>query len=83
MTPTLNIDKSNWKKFRFDEVCRQVNESPKNPAEEGLEHVIGLEHIEPNNLHITQRDMLEKETTFTHDFVFAYKLKNYKKLNKK
>lgn len=69
MTPTLNIDKSNWKKYRFDEVCRQVNESSKNPAEDGLVHVIGLEHIEPNNLHITQWDTLEKETTFTRKFV--------------
>lgn len=69
MTPTLNIDKSNWKKYRFDEVCRQVNESSKNPAEDGLVHVIGLEHIEPNNLHITQWDTLEKKTTFTRKFV--------------
>ena len=69
MTPTLNIDKSNWKKYRFDDVCRQVNESSKNPAEDGLVHVIGLEHIEPNNLHITQWDTLEKETTFTRKFV--------------
>ena len=69
MTTTLNIDKSNWKKYRFDEVCRQVNESSKNPAEDGLVHVIGLEHIEPNNLHITQWDTLEKETTFTRKFV--------------
>lgn len=68
-TPTLNIDKSNWKKYRFDDVCRQVNESSKNPAEDGLVHVIGLEHIEPNNLHITQWDTLEKETTFTRKFV--------------
>ena len=59
-TPTLNIDKSNWKKYRFDEVCRQVNESSKNPAEDGLVYVIGLEHIEPNNLHITQWDTLQK-----------------------
>ncbi len=69
MTTTLNIDKSNWKKYRFGDVCRQVNESSKNPAEDGLVHVIGLEHIEPNNLHITQWDTLEKETTFTRKFV--------------
>lgn len=45
-----------------------MNEATKDPAAEGLEHVIGLEHIEPNNLHITQWDTLEKETTFTRKF---------------
>ena len=64
----IHIDKKNWKKCRFDEVCRQVNEATKDPAAEGLDHVIGLEHIEPNNLHITQWDTLEKETTFTRKF---------------
>ena len=64
----LNIDKTHWKKYRFDQVCRQVNEATKDPAAEGLDHVIGLEHIEPNNLHITHWDTLEKETTFTRKF---------------
>lgn len=64
----ITIDKTGWKKYRFDEVCRQVNEVTKDPAAEGLDHVIGLEHIEPNNLHITQWDTLEKETTFTRKF---------------
>lgn len=64
----LHIDKTHWKKYRFDEVCRQVNEATKDPQAEGLDHVIGLEHIEPNNLHITQWDTLEKETTFTRKF---------------
>ena len=64
----LHIDKTHWKKYRFDEVCRQVNEATKDPQAEGLDHVIGLEHIEPNNLHIAQWDTLEKETTFTRKF---------------
>ena len=64
----LHTDKTHWKKYRFDEVCRQVNEATKDPVAEGLEHVIGLEHIEPNNLHITHWDTLEKETTFTRKF---------------
>jgi restriction endonuclease S subunit len=64
----LHIDKTHWKKYRFDEVCRQVNEATKDPFADGLDHVVGLEHIEPNNLHITQWDTLEKETTFTRKF---------------
>ena len=65
----LHIDKTHWKKYRFDEVCRQVNEATKDPVAEGLDHVVGLEHIEPNNLHITHWDTLEKETTFTRKFM--------------
>ena len=64
----ITIDKTGWKKYRFDEVCRQVNEATKDPTAEGVDHVIGLEHIEPNNLHIAQWDTLEKETTFTRKF---------------
>ena len=63
-----HIDKTGWKEYRFDEVCRQVNEATKDPTAEGVDHVIGLEHIEPNNLHIAQWDTLEKETTFTRKF---------------
>ena len=65
----ITIDKTGWKKWRFDEVCRQVNTSSKDPVADGLHYVIGLEHIEPGNLHITKWDTLEKETTFTRKFV--------------
>ena len=65
----ITIDKIGWKKWRFGEVCRQVNTSSKDPVADGLDHVIGLEHIEPGNLHITKWDTLEKETTFTRKFV--------------
>ena len=65
----ITIDKTVWKKWRFDEVCRQVNTSTKDPEADGLHYVIGLEHIEPGNLHITKWDTLEKETTFTRKFV--------------
>ncbi len=65
----ITIDKTGWKKWRFDEVCRQVNVSSKDPEAEGLHYVVGLEHLEPGNLHITKWDTLEKETTFTRKFV--------------
>jgi type I restriction enzyme S subunit len=65
----LNIDKTGWKKVRFGEVCRQVNETARNPQEEGLIHVVGLEHIGSNDLHIRSWNTLERETTFTRKFV--------------
>ena len=69
MMRDIIIDKTGWKKCRFDEVCRQVNVSSKDPKADGLHYVVGLEHIEPGNLHITKWDTLEKETTFTRKFV--------------
>ena len=65
----LNIDKTGWKKVKFGEVCRQVNETARNPQEEGLLHVVGLEHIGSNDLHICSWNTLERETTFTRKFV--------------
>ena len=65
----LNIDKTGWKKVKFGEVCRQVNETARNPQEEGLIHVVGLEHIGSNDLHIRSWNTLERETTFTRKFV--------------
>lgn len=65
----LNIDKTGWKKVKFGEVCRQVNETARNPQEEGLLHVVGLEHIDSNDLHIRSWNTLERETTFTRKFV--------------
>lgn len=65
----LNIDKTGWKKVKFGEVCRQVNETARNPQEEGLLHVVGLEHIGSNDLHIRSWNTLERETTFTRKFV--------------
>lgn len=65
----LNIDKTGWKKVKFGEVCRQVNETARNPQEEGLIHVVGLEHVGSNDLHIRSWNTLERETTFTRKFV--------------
>ena len=64
----LHIDKTHWNKYRFDEVCRQENEATKDLVADGLDNEVGLEHIEPNNLHIIQWDTLEKKTTFTRKF---------------
>lgn len=65
----LNIDKTGWKSVKFGEVCLQVNETARNPQEEGLIHVVGLEHIGSNDLHIRSWNTLERETTFTRKFV--------------
>lgn len=65
----LNIDRTGWKSVKFGEVCQQVNETARNPQKEGLIHVVGLEHIGSNDLHIRSWNTLERETTFTRKFV--------------
>jgi len=47
----LNIDKLGWNKVKFGELCRQVHEIARHPHEEGLIHVVGLEHIVSYDLH--------------------------------
>lgn len=52
----------------FGTVVANVNESERNPLEKGMTHFIGLEHLEPEHLHITTWGNLEDGTTFTKVF---------------
>jgi type I restriction enzyme S subunit len=63
-----NLPKS-WNTVRFGDVVRDVNESERNPLDAGLERYVGLEHIEPENLHIKQWGMLaDSEISFRKRF---------------
>lgn len=54
---------------KFGDVVKDVKESEKNPLDVGLDRYIGLEHIEPDNLHIKQwGDLNEDEVSFTKRF---------------
>ncbi len=54
---------------RFGDVVRDVNESERNPLAAGLERFIGLEHIEPENLHLKRWGFLaDGEISFTRRF---------------
>lgn len=54
---------------RFGEVVRDVNEAERNPLDAGLERFVGLEHIEPENLHLKQWGSLaDDEVSFTKRF---------------
>lgn len=58
-----------WHTVRFGDVVRDVNESERNPLDAGLERYVGLEHIEPENLHLKQWGMLaDSETSFRKRF---------------
>ena len=66
--PALTIDKSDWKKVTLGDVIREVRETSKNPVAEGLERIVGLEHLESENLHIKTWGSTAEETTFTKKF---------------
>lgn len=65
---TFDADRSDWQLVSFGDLVNEVRESVSNPAAEGIEHVVGLEHINPLDIHIRRWDNLEKKSTFTRLF---------------
>lgn len=70
MEPIKNfsIDKSGWKKVKFGDVVFEPKESVKDPVTEGIEHVVGLEHIDSEDIHLRRSASIEESTTFTKKF---------------
>lgn len=49
----LNIDKTHWKKYRFDEMVQNISERVE-PSQTNLDMYVGLEHIDPDTLHLSR-----------------------------
>lgn len=64
----LKLDKSHWKPVKFGDVVREPKENCKDPEMEGIEHVVGLEHITSEDIHLRNSESLEGSTTFTKKF---------------
>ena len=64
----LNLDKSNWKRVKFGDVVVEPKETCKNILSEGIEHVVGLEHIDAGDIHLRKFATIEESTTFTKKF---------------
>lgn len=64
-----NLNKSNWKTYRFDEIAKNISERV-DPNNTDLKVYIGLEHIDSESLHIKRHG--------TPDDVNGQKLKFYK-----
>lgn len=47
----LNIDKTGWKSYRFDEFAQNISQRVE-PKQTDLEIYVGLEHLDPDSLHI-------------------------------
>src|SRR6056297_2815302 len=64
----LNIDKSNWTLLKFGDIAKEPKENAKDLQAEGIEHVVGLEHINTEDVHLRRSANLDASTTFTKKF---------------
>ncbi len=64
----LKIDKTNWALVKFGNIVFEPKENTKDIYSEGIEHVVGLEHIDSENIHLTRSGNLEETTTFSKKF---------------
>jgi type I restriction enzyme S subunit len=64
----MTIDTSTWQKIEFGDIARNLTTAVKDPLLEGIERYVGLEHIEPGNIHIKSWGNVVDGTTFTRVF---------------
>jgi type I restriction enzyme S subunit len=64
----LNIDKTNWKLVKFSDVAFEPKETMKDIVSDGIEHVVGLEHITSGDIHLRNSASIDESTTFTKKF---------------
>lgn len=60
-----------WKRVKFGDVVRNVNENARDLAADGLDRVVGLDHLDPGSLRLARWEYLNDlpdGTTFTRKF---------------
>ena len=61
--------KPGWKMVKFGEVVKNANLVERDPEDNGIERIVGLEHVDPENLHIRRWNSVSDGTSFTRKFV--------------
>lgn len=61
--------KPGWKMVKFGEVVKNANLVERDPEANGIERIVGLEHIDPENLHVRRWNSVADGTSFTRKFV--------------
>jgi type I restriction enzyme S subunit len=64
----MTIKTDNWQTYEFGDLARNLTVAVKDPLSEGYERYVGLEHIEPGNMHIKSWGNVADGTTFTRVF---------------
>lgn len=58
-----------WRMVRFGDVVRNVDINERSPLENGFDRFVGLDHLDPESLHIKRWGQVADGTTFTRKFV--------------
>jgi type I restriction enzyme S subunit len=58
-----------WHMVRFGDVVCNVDVSERDPLAKGIERYIGLDHIDPESLHIKRWGLIKDGTSFSRKFV--------------
>lgn len=61
--------KPGWKMVKFGEVVKNANLVERDPAANGVDRIVGLEHIDPENLHLRRWNSIADDISFTRKFV--------------
>lgn len=61
--------KPGWKMVKFGEAVKNANLVERDPEANDIERIVGLEHIDPENLHIRRWNSVAEGTSFTRKFV--------------
>lgn len=65
----IKKSKGHRRTVRIGDVVRNVDITERKPLENGLERFVGLEHLDPESLHIKRWGNIADGTSFTHKFV--------------
>ena len=64
----LSIDKSTWIKVKLGDVVTEPRDTVKDFTKERIDHVVGLEHIDAESIHLRRSANMDNSTTFTKKF---------------
>ncbi|MCP5246572.1 MAG: restriction endonuclease subunit S [Burkholderiales bacterium] len=68
LNKSLSIDKSNWTKVKLGEVVAEPRDTVKDFETEQIVYVVGLEHIDSEDIHLRRSANMDSSTTFTKKF---------------
>ena len=66
---SAQLQKPGWNMVKFGDVVKNANLVERDPEDNGIERIVGLEHIDPENLHIRRWNSISDGTSFTRKFV--------------
>jgi type I restriction enzyme, S subunit len=64
----IGKDRTDWTTVSFGDVVRNIDEHEREPLANDIERFVGLEHLDPESLHIRRWGMVTDGTSFTRRF---------------